>query len=155
MFKTQYDRGERFYTSIGDPIVQTFTGRYDKNGDLQLVSTGTENLYDKIQAEAAACDMDNILRRFANGDISVLSQSQGIYADVADAPMHFTDALNMVQAVQVEFDKLPAEEREKHDNDWVKYGASLVNSTVVESSEPVVPSEPPVPSVEPDKEVTA
>lgn len=152
MFKTQYDRGERFYTSIGNPIIETFTGRYDKNGDLQLVSTGTENLYDKIQAEAAACDMDNILRRFANGDISVLSQSQGIYADVADAPMHFTDALNMVRAVEAEFDKLPAEEREKYDNDWVKYGASLVNPKVVE---PVVPSEPAVPSVETEKEVTA
>lgn len=140
MFKTQFDSRGRFYTSIGNPVVQTYTGRYDKNGDLQLVNTGSENLYDKIQAEAAACDMDNILRRFANGDISVLSQSQGIYADVADAPMHFTDALNMVRSVEEAFDKLPAEEREKFDNDWVKYGASLVNP-VVDSvvDEPVKP----------------
>lgn len=154
MFKTQYDRDERFHTSIGDPIIHTFTGHYDKNGDLQLVSTGTENLYDKIQAEAAACDMDNILRRFANGDISVLSQSQGIYADVADAPMHFTDALNMVRAVEAQFDMLPAEEREKHDNDWVKYGASLVNPKAVESSDSVI-TESVKPSVETVEEVTA
>ena len=127
MFKTQYDSRDRFYTSIGNPIVETFTGRYDKHGDLQLVSTGTENLYDKIQAEAAACDMDNILRRFANGDISVLSQAQGVFADVADAPMHFTDALNMVRSVEDAFSQLSADEREKFDNDWVKYGASLVN----------------------------
>lgn len=127
MFRTQYDRVDRVYTNHGDPEVTTFTGRYDENGDLQLVKTGTENLYDKIQAEAAACDMDNILRRFANGDISVLSQSQGIYADVSSAPMHFTDALNMVRSVEEEFDRLPAEEREKFDNDWVKFGASLVN----------------------------
>lgn len=130
MFKTQYDARPRFYSSIGNPIVETFTGRYDKNGDLQLVKTGTENLYDKIQAEAAACDMDNILRRFANGDISVLSESQGVYADVANAPMHFTDALNMVRSVQDAFDKMPAEDREKYDNDWVKYGASLMNPVV-------------------------
>lgn len=141
MFKTQYDSRERFHTSIGNPIVETFTGRYDKNGDLQLVSTGTENLYDKIQAEAAACDMDNILRRFANGDISVLSQAQGVYADVADAPMHFTDALNMVRSVEDAFAQLPADEREKFDNDWVKYGASLVNPVVVPSVEPAVPSD--------------
>lgn len=127
MFKTQYDVRDRFYTSIGNPIVETFTGRYDKNGDLQLVKTGTENLYDKIQAEAAACDMDNILRRFANGDISVLSQSQGVYADVADVPMHFTDALNMVRSVEDAFGQLSADEREKYDNDWVKYGAALMN----------------------------
>ena len=131
MFKTQYDSRPRHYTSIGNPIVETFTGRYDKNGDLQLVSTGKENLYDKIQAEAAACDMDNILRRFANGDISVLSQSQGIYADVADAPMHFTDALNMVRSVEDSFNQMSAEDREKYDNDWVKYGASLVNLQIV------------------------
>ncbi len=130
MFMTQFDSRPRFYTSIGNPIVETFTGRYDKNGDLQLVKTGTENLYDKIQAEAAACDMDNILRRFANGDISVLSQSQGVYADVADAPMHFTDALNMVRSVEDAFNLMPAEEREKYDNDWVKYGASIVNPVV-------------------------
>ncbi len=127
MFRTQYDRIDRVYTNHGDPEVTTFTGRYDENGDLQLVKTGIENLYDKIQAEAAACDMDNILRRFANGDISVLSQSQGIYADVSSAPMHFTDALNMVRSVEEEFDRLPAEEREKFDNDWIKFGASLVN----------------------------
>lgn len=141
MFKTQYDFRERFYTSIGNPVVETYTGRYDKNGDLQLVKTGSENLYDKIQAEAAACDMDNILRRYANGDISVLSQSQGIYADVAGAPMHFTDALNMVQSVEEAFAQLPAEEREKFDNDWVKYGASLVNPVVESSVEPAVQSD--------------
>ena len=138
MFKTQYDSRDRFYTSIGNPVVETFTGRYDKNGDLQLVKTGTDNLYDKIQAEAAACDMDNILRRFANGDISVLSQSQGVYADVSGAPMHFTDALNMVRSVEDSFAQLPAEEREKFDNDWVKYGASLVNPAADSVDEPVI-----------------
>lgn len=139
MFPTQYDSRPRFHTSIGNPIVETFTGRYDKNGDLQLVKTGSESLYDKIQAEAAACDMDNILRRFANGDISVLSQSQGVYADVSGAPMHFTDALNMVRSVEDAFNQMPAEEREKYDNDWVKYGAALVNPQIV--SEPDVPAE--------------
>ena len=138
MFKTQYDSRDRFYTSIGDPIVDTYTGRYDKNGDLQLVKTGTENLYDKIQAEAAACDMDNILRRFANGDITVLSQSQGFYADVAGAPMHFTDALNMVRSVEDAFNQMPADEREKYDNDWVKYGASIVNPVAESFVEPAV-----------------
>lgn len=138
---TQYDARPRFYTSVGNPIVETFTGRYDQNGDLQLVCTGIENLYDKIQAEADACDMDNILRRFANGDISVLSQSQGVYADVSGAPMHFTDALNMVRSVEDAFNQMSAEEREKYDNDWVKYGASLVNPQIV--TEPEVPVEKP------------
>lgn len=142
MFKTQFDVRERFYTCIGNPIVETFTGRYDKNGDLQLVKTGSDNLYDKIQAEAASCDMDNILRRFANGDISVLSQSQGVYADVSGAPMHFTDALNMVRSVEDAFNHLPAEDREKFDNDWVKYGAFLVNPQIASESD--VPVEKPV-----------
>lgn len=141
MFKTQYDSRPRFHTSIGDPVVEVYTGRYDKNGDLQLVKTGTENLYDKIQAEAAACDMDNILRRFANGDITVLSQSQGVYADVADAPMHFTDALNMVRSVEDAFNQMSAEEREKYDNDWVKYGASIVNPAVESVVDPAVQSD--------------
>lgn len=153
MFKTQYDIRDRFYTSIGNPIVETFTGRYDKNGDLQLVSTGTENLYDKIQAEAASCDMDNILRRFANGDISVLSQAQGVYADVADSPMHFTDALNMVRSVEDAFNQMPAEEREKFDNDWVKYGAFIVNPSAEPAVDPVV--EPAVQPVVVEKEVVS
>lgn len=150
MFNTQYDKRGRFYSCLGNPEIDIFTGRYDKFGDLQLVKTGTENLYDKIQAEAAACDMDNILRRFANGDISVLSQVQGIYADVSGAPMHFTDALNMVRSVEEAFNLMSADDREKYDNDWVKYGASLVNSSAEPSVEPPVES-----SVEPvvDKEV--
>lgn len=141
MFRTQYDNDQRFYTNIGSPEIMTFSGYYDEYGDLRLACTGVENLYDKIQAEAAACDMDNILRRFANGDISVLSQSQGVYADVADAPMHFTDALNMVRSVEDAFSQLPAEEREKYDNDWVKYGASLVNPVVDSVEEPTVQSD--------------
>lgn len=57
--------------------------------------------------------------------------------------MHFTDALNMVRSVEEEFDRLPADEREKYDNDWVKFGVSLVN--------PVSPAAESVPEVvEPD-----
>ena len=44
MFKTQYDSRARFYTSIGNPIVETYTGRYDKNGSTRNISINTLRL---------------------------------------------------------------------------------------------------------------
>lgn len=142
-FKTQFDPHDRVFRNPGNSIVETFTGRYDKNGDLKLVSTGRKNLYDEIQSFAAETDMDNILRRFAAGDISVLSQSQGIYGDFENVPMHFTDALNLINDVREQFDALSAEEREKYDNNFAKYGASLYEpKPVVTETQPVVDTQP-------------
>lgn len=141
MFDTKYTKRERRMVShVGEPVKTEFVGRYDYNGNIELVENGVRNLYDEIQSYADECSMDSILRRFAAGDVSVLSKSQGVYVDASQLPEHFVDMCNLVADVEREFNLLPVEERAKYENNFVKYAlgqrsADAVTPTVTGSEE--------------------
>lgn len=121
-FESKYNlRDRKSVSHVGSPVKQTFIGRYDPNGDVELVPSGIIDTYSEIQSYADECSMDNILRRFAAGDVSVLNQAQGVFVDVSQMPTHFTDMVNLVSAVEREFNLLPADERAKYENNFVKY----------------------------------
>lgn len=139
MFDTKYSgRVRNMVSHVGDPIKKDFVGRYDYNGDVELVENGVRNLYDEIQSYADECSMDNILRRFASGDVSVLSKSQGVYVDASKLPEHFVDMCNLVADVEREFNSLPVEERANYENNFVKYalGQRVTDAAVTPSVEP-------------------
>ena len=145
MFDTKYTKRDRKMVShVGEPIKTDFVGRYDYNGNVELVENGVRNLYDEIQSYADECSMDNILRRFAAGDVSVLSKSQGVYVDASQLPEHFVDMCNLVADVEREFNLLPVEERAKYENNFVKYalGQRVADSVTasVDGSDEVAPS---------------
>lgn len=122
MFDTKYTgRARKMVSHVGEPVKKEFVGHYDYNGNVELVETGVRNLYDEIQSYADECSMDSILRRFAAGDVSVLSRSQGVYVDASQLPEHFVDMCNLVADVEREFNLLPVEERAKYENNFVKY----------------------------------
>lgn len=121
-FDTKFDvRPRKMCSHVGEPVKKQFVGRYDYNGDVELVEDGVRNIYDEIQSYADECSMDNILRRFAAGDVSVLSKSQGVYVDASQLPEHFVDMCNLVADVEREFNLLPVEERAAYENNFVKY----------------------------------
>lgn len=122
MFDTKYSgRSRKMVSHVGEELKTEYIGRYDYNGNIELVENGVRNLYDEIQSYADECSMDNILRRFAAGDVSVLSKSQGVYVDASQLPEHFVDMCNLVADVEREFNLLPVEERAKYENNFVKY----------------------------------
>ncbi len=141
MFDTKYTKRDRKMVShVGEPLKKDFVGRFDYNGNVELVENGVRNLYDEIQSYADECSMDNILRRFAAGDVSVLSKSQGVYVDASKLPEHFVDMCNLVADVEREFNLLPVEERAKYENNFVKYAlgqrvADAVSSPAAGSAE--------------------
>ena len=121
-FDTKFDvRPRKMVSHVGDPVKTQYIGRYDYNGDVELVEDGVRNVYDEIQSYADECSMDNILRRFAAGDVSVLSKSQGVYVDASQLPEHFVDMCNLVAEVERNFNLLPVEERAAYENNFVKY----------------------------------
>lgn len=121
-FDTKFDaRPRKMVSHVGEPIKTQFVGRYDYNGNVELVEDGVRNVYDEIQSYADECSMDNILRRFASGDVSVLSKSQGVYVDASQLPEHFVDMCNLVAEVERAFNLLPVEERAVYENNFVKY----------------------------------
>lgn len=121
-FDTKFDvRPRKMCSNVGEPVKKQFIGRYDYNGDVELVEDGVRNVYDEIQSYADECSMDSILRRFAAGDVSVLSKSQGVYVDASQLPEHFVDMCNLVAEVERNFNLLPVEERAAYENNFVKY----------------------------------
>lgn len=136
-FDTKFDeRPRRMCSHVGEPVKKQFVGRYDYNGNVELVEEGIRNVYDEIQSYADECSMDNILRRFAAGDVSVLSKSQGVFVDASQLPEHFVDMCNLVADVERKFNLLPVEERAAYENNFVKYalGQRVADAAVAEDS---------------------
>lgn len=144
-FDTKFDvRPRKMVSHVGVPVKKKFIGRYDYNGDVELVEHGVCNVYDEIQSYADECSMDNILRRFAAGDVSVLSKSQGVYVDASQLPEHFVDMCNLVAEVERNFNLLPVEERAMYENNFVKYalGQRVAEPASVASPAQPEPTEP-------------
>ncbi len=136
-FDTKFDvRPRKMVSHVGEPVKKQFVGRYDYNGNIELVEDGIRNVYDEIQSYADECSMDNILRRFAAGDVSVLSKSQGVYVDASQLPEHFVDMCNLVAEVEREFNLLPVEERSAYENNFVKYALGQRVADAVGAADP-------------------
>ena len=136
-FDTKFDeRPRKMCSHVGDPVKKQFVGRYDYNGNVELVEEGIRNVYDEIQSFADECSMDSILRRFAAGDVSVLSKSQGVFVDASQLPEHFVDMCNLVADVERKFNLLPVEERAAYENNFVKYalGQRVADAAVADDS---------------------
>ena len=124
MFRTMYDR-VRVTSNTGDPIVIEYTARFDENGNLELVESGKRNLYQEIQADKDVCDINKIIARYRAGDESVLQRRQGFFADATQFPKNYAEMLNIVINGEREFDSLPVEVKNKFDNDFAKFVASI------------------------------
>ncbi|QCS37204.1 internal scaffolding protein [Tortoise microvirus 68] len=124
-FETQYRKPKRFFTSEGSPIKITYGAVFDNKGRLQLEEKGSENLYDYIQSFAESVDIHVILKKFANGDSTVLSRAQGFYGDVTEFPTTYADVLNRVIEGENFFNTLPVETRSKFNHSYSEFIASI------------------------------
>lgn len=71
-----------------------------------------------VQSEAAACDINQILRRFQNtGQIDHLNSFEGRYDDFVDFPESYQQAMNIVLDAQQSFADLPSNVRDAYAND--------------------------------------
>lgn len=125
MFKTQYDDHDRVNSNVGNPEHILYSPVFDKDGNMELVESGRENIYDFIQSHKDSVDIHQILRRFEEGDVDALSRRQGIFADFTSMPATYADALNAVIAAQNYFNGLPVDVRAKYDHSFEKFLASL------------------------------
>lgn len=125
MFKTQFDKHDRIFQNPGSPVKVTYAPQYDKNGVLELVVSGQENLYDYIQSFAESCDIHVLLARYNDGDESILSRVQGFYGDVTDMPKTYAEVLNSVIAGENAFMKLPVEVRAEFNHSFAEWMAAM------------------------------
>lgn len=115
----------RFYTNPGSPIKINKIAKVDKDGSFVLIDGEKTDFQAYIESFREETDIENIIARFNNGDVGALSKAQGFYGDYADVPKNYADILNMVYEGQRVFDTLPVDIKEKFDNDFNKWFASM------------------------------
>lgn len=131
-FNTQYDRRGPVYQDPGDSVKVVYTPKYDSDGVLDLVPTGSEDLYAYIQSHAQSVDIHYLLDRFAAGETDVLSRLQGFYADVTSMPKTYAEVLNAVISGEEAFSRLPVDVKQRFDNSFAVWLASMDSSDFAE-----------------------
>lgn len=150
-FKTQFDSHDRVIANSGDPEHILYSPVFDENGCMTLEESGRESIYDFIQSHADSVDIHVLLKRYANGEADVFSQTQGAYGDFTTIPTSYAELLNSVIAGENYFNSLPVEIRAKFNHSFADFMASMDKEDFAEKLHPSKPKEdlPPVPSVPP------
>lgn len=128
-FRTQFDDHVSPASVPGSRIKVLYSPVFDKAGHMSLVKSGEEDLYDYIQSHADSVDIHVILKRFAMGDVSVLSRVQGTYGDFTQMPKTFAEALNTLVAAEQYFNSLPVEVRQRFNHNFNEFIASMDQPT--------------------------
>lgn len=145
-FPTAYRAHERFRTKVGSPIVKTYVARVSDDGVLDLVEDGEVDLYAQIQSHKDSVDINVLLKRFANGDVDVLSRVQGAYGDFVDMPRTYADMLNRLREAREFFDSLPLETRQKFDCNFDAFITSMDKPDFLERAGLLKKDESPAPA---------
>ena len=99
----------------------------NETGAKVLKIVGRENIYEKIQECLEPTKIENIIRRFKEGDPTALGHESGIYADISDMPTNIIEAQKRIQDVQAKFASLPIDIKEKFGNDPTVFMAEILS----------------------------
>lgn len=93
-----------------------------------LEKVGTMDIQERIEAFAPYTDLNYMLHRLKVGDTSVLRSSNPLYGDFSNLPTNPLDAVNLVHSAEQAFVVLPVEEKQKYNNDYRVWLATLFAS---------------------------
>lgn len=123
-FITQYER-RRVVQDPGNSVRVLFTSKLLDDGTIDLVPSGTEDLYAAIQSHKDSCDIHVLLARYRNGDVDALSRAQGAYGDFTHMPTTYAELLNSMIAGESYFNSLPVETRAKFGHSFEQFMLSM------------------------------
>ena len=112
------------FTEKGDPIKTVYSSKVNDDGTIELVPSGKEDWQAYIGSFADECDINVIVARFVNGDVSELNVRPGMYGDFTNMPKTYAEMLQLQINAKDSFDKLPLDVKEKFNNDFNQFMAS-------------------------------
>lgn len=115
MFVTRYNARERDlpFANPGERFVKTYQPNIGSDGVLDLIEAEPFDLYESIQSHADSVDINLIISRFVNGDVSVLNRREPMYFDATEMPKTYAEMYQKVIDAHNYFEQLPLEVREK------------------------------------------
>lgn len=81
--------------------------------DIDLTEDGEIDIFDAIQELSNYVDIDNIVKRYNNGEVDVLEKVQGFYGDLTTLPVDMRGIYDLNAQGKVLFDSLPDNVREQ------------------------------------------
>ena len=143
MFRTQYTPHDRFLTTPVDTVKKVYSPRWLENGTIELVETGSINIYDEIQSHKDSVDINVLLAKYAKtGDLKILNKATTQFMDVAGVPTTIVGFYNLVEEGRRLYDGLPVDEKSKYNNSFeifiFQYGR-LPKADPVPDPEEVIP----------------
>lgn len=112
-----------FVSCSGDKYHVIYSPIVNADGTITLKETGKDDIQEMINSYRDQTDMSFILAAMAAGDTSVLSQKEPMYGDFTKMPKTYAEALQMVIDAEDKFYDLPADIRNKFDNDYKQWFA--------------------------------
>lgn len=115
LFVTRYNARERDlpFANPGERFVKTYQSNMGSDGILDLIEAEPFDLYESIQSHADSVDINLIISRFINGDVSVLNRREPMYFDATEMPKTYAEMYQKVIDAHNYFEQLPLEVREK------------------------------------------
>lgn len=143
--RTVFSPRVRYHANPGCRLRPIFSPRFDDSGVMELIQTGTEDLYDFIQSFKESVDIHVILDRYRRGDVNALSRVQGAYGDFTTVPKTYAEALNALISAENYFNGLPLEVRAKFGHSFQQFLASMDKPGFSQAMGFVPPDPDPVP----------
>lgn len=114
------------FQNPGDPIYIKYSSKVMDDGRIQLTPSGKINIQEKINSYRDSCDINVILRRLKNGDLSAMDafNAEPLYGDFTEFPKGYREVLQFQIDTQRHFDELPTEVKAKFDNDYNQFIAT-------------------------------
>ena len=123
-FRTPFEeKHARYYSPNGEKEVVVYTHHINKHGNKEFVENGTENIYEKIQAQAEESKIETLINRVIAGDVSAL-RPDGQYLDCTQMPKTLAEAQSMIADLQDTWGKLPIDLRAKYNHSVEEFVAA-------------------------------
>lgn len=121
-----YNHGsDHFRAPVGSKIEIRHRAKMKTDGKRILIPDQEYPIYEIIQAHREETEIERIVKRATEGDISVLNAMNGVYADITDAPSSLAEAQALIIDAKNEFEKMPTEIKEKFNNNSEEYVAEM------------------------------
>lgn len=114
-----------FVSCPGNPLHPVRHGVVGEDGTISLVTDRLENTDDIIDSFRESSDIHNIIARISAGEIGLINSKHGFYGDFTDFPKTYAEMLDLIHRGEEFFNKLPAETKEKYNNDFNQFFANF------------------------------
>ena len=111
-----------------------------ETGGKVLKDAGAEDRYAKIQEALEPSKIQNIIRRFQEGDPTALQKRAGAYMDIVDSPTDIISAHKKIEEVKEAFTKLPAKVKEAFGSNPIQFMAEIINGNGLEKLKGLEPN---------------